>query len=335
MIDKVNNGLIHKIFSIHSENEFDALALEVFNHQLKENVVYRNYIQGLKVKPEMVTAITQIPFLPISFFKEFRVICGKDDKAGKVFTSSSTTSAIPSSHYVKDVNVYIESFRKGFSHFYGDVKEYCILALLPSYLEREGSSLVFMADDLIKNSNHPQSGFYMNNYEELVQVLKDVEQKGQKTLLLGVTYALLKLAEEHPMLLNNTIIMETGGMKGKREELPKSEVHNILKKAFGVNCIHSEYGMTELLSQGYSKGDGIFQTVPWMKVGIRDVNDPFDINFKQGRGAINIIDLANINSCSFIATDDMGVLHQNGSFEIAGRIDYSDIRGCNLMASEL
>jgi hypothetical protein len=251
-----------------------------------------------------------------------------------VFSSSTTTSGIPSRHFVKDISIYETSFRRGFEYFYGDIKEYCILALLPSYLEREGSSLVYMADVLIRDSKNPNSGFYIHEYEKLAATLKELEQKGQKTLLLGVTYALLKLAEEYPMLLKNTIIMETGGMKGKREELPKNEVHSILQKAFGLNSIHSEYGMTELLSQAYSVGQGIFRCPPWMRLLARDLNDPFNIG-TVGSGAINIIDLANINSCSFIATDDMGLLHKDANFEITGRVDYSDIRGCNLMAEDL
>lgn len=335
MPNRSNNVLISKIFSFRSQADFNTLALDVFKYQVEHNMVYKAYVQGLKINVDSVITINQIPFLPIAFFKSHKVICGSNDVFDKVFTSSSTTSAIPSSHYVKDIAVYTESFKKGFAHFYGNIKEYCILALLPSYLEREGSSLVYMTDSLIKDSGHNLSGFYMNNYTELVQVIKELEAHGQKTLLLGVTYALLKLAEEYPMQLKHTIIMETGGMKGRHEELPKNEVHGILKKAFGLTSIHSEYGMTELLSQGYSTGDGIFKSIPWMHIGIRDMDDPFAINFKSGRGAINIIDLANINSCSFIATDDIGVLHENGDFEISGRIDYSDIRGCNLMANEL
>ena len=329
------NAFIERIFSVQSKTEFDKLALDVFQFQYANNKVYGEYVDMLKKTPDSIKAIEDIPFLPISFFKTHEVICGDKTKYDKVFFSSTTTSSTPSRHFIKDSSIYVKSFRNGFEHFYGDIKDYCVLALLPSYIEREGSSLIFMAEDMIKCSGHAKSGFYMNNYKELVEAIEQLESQNQKILLLGVTYALLKLAEEHPILLKNTIIMETGGMKGKREELPKLEVHKILKRALGLNSIHSEYGMTELLSQAYSKGDGIFTCSPWMKVGVRDLYDPFKIDFKAGSGAINIIDLANINSCSFIATDDMGLLHDNGNFEVSGRIDYSDIRGCNLMAEEL
>jgi hypothetical protein len=328
------NALVDKIFSIQSKTEFEKIAVEVFQFQYDNNQVYHDYVNALGNKGD-VKAIKDIPFLPVSFFKTHGIISGNKAEYDKVFSSSTTTSTTPSRHFVKDISLYFESFRKCFAHFYGDIKGYCVLALLPSYLEREGSSLVFMAEDLIKTSGHAKSGFYMNNYKELIETLVELEKQGQQVLLLGVTYALLKLAEESPMPLKNTIIMETGGMKGKREELPKLEVHAILKKAFSVSHIHSEYGMTELLSQAYSKSEGVFNTSPWMQVGIRDIYDPLKVEFQPGSGAINIIDLANLNSCSFIATDDMGLLNKNGSFQITGRIDYSDIRGCNLMAEDL
>ncbi len=330
-----NNDISDKIFSVQSQVEFNDLALEIFRYQYAHNIVYQDYVKSIGRDVYAVKTINDIPFLPVSFFKTHTIICGDKTKYNKIFTSSSTTSSMPSRHFVKDISVYISSFRKGIRYFYKDINEYCVLALLPSYLEREGSSLVFMADDLIKQSGHEKSGFYMDNYSELVQTLRLLQDRNQKILLLGVTYALLKQAEEHPMMLKDTIIMETGGMKGRREELPRSEIHTILKKAFGVSAIHSEYGMTELLSQGYSKGEGIFKCPPWMRIGIREIDDPFNVSFTCGRGAINIIDLANIYSCSFIATDDVGTLQGNGDFEISGRIDYSDIRGCNLMASEL
>jgi len=329
------NAYIDTIFSIQSKNDFDKVALDIFRYQYEQNLVYHNYVNALGIKPESVKSVSDIPFLPISFFKSHEIICGNAKEYDKVFFSSTTTSGIPSKHFVKDVKVYEESFRKAFQYFYGDIKEYCVLALLPSYLEREGSSLVYMAEDLIRQSENSNSGFYLNNYSKLVETITILEKKGQKILLLGVTYALLKLAEEHPMLLKHTVIMETGGMKGKREELPKQQVHEILKKAFKLDVIHSEYGMTELLSQGYSKGNGLFNCPAWMKIGVRDLYDPMNVSFEKGKGAINIIDLANINSCSFIATDDMGLLNADGSFEVSGRIDYSDIRGCNLMAEEL
>lgn len=330
-----DNANLDKIFSIRVEADLEKKALEVFAFQYENNPVYHKYVNSLGISPSGVKQLTDIPFLPISFFKTHEVICGDSAKCDKVFYSSTTTSGTPSKHFIKDIKVYEESFRKGFAHFYGNIKEYCILALLPSYLEREGSSLVYMAEDMIKNSNNPNSGFYLHEYAKLAETIKQLEQKGQKVLLIGVTYALLKLAEEYPVPLKNTIVMETGGMKGKREELPKQEVHKILKDAFRLKVIHSEYGMTELLSQAYSKGGGMFNCPGWMKICIRDMYDPLQVNTEQGSGAINIIDLANINSCSFIATDDAGILHSDGSFEISGRIDYSDIRGCNLMAEDL
>ncbi len=331
------------IFQKPTEPEFEKLALEIFRYQFQNNKVYQEYVKALGIDISKIKALSAIPFLPISFFKSHKVICGEVKKNKTIFQSSSTTSDIPSKHIVEDVEIYKTSFRKGFELFYGDINEYCLLALLPSYLERGNSSLVYMVNDLIKDSQNPDSGFYMDNYEELVAKLKENEVKGKKTLLIGVTYALLKLAEGYPMDLKNTIIMETGGMKGRREELTRTEVHKKLADSFQLmaDSIHSEYGMTELLSQAYSKGKGVFQCVPWMKVLVRDIYDPFSIvgsgqwSVVSQSGAINIVDLANINSCSFIATDDLGVLYQNGDFEVAGRLDSSDIRGCNIMASEL
>ncbi len=324
-----------RIFKNLSESEFINLALEIFRLQYKNNKVYREYITMLGVDVTKIYSINQIPFLPISFFKSHEVVCGDGDKYNNIFRSSSTTSSIPSKHIVKDITLYRNSFRKGFDMFYGDIKQYCLLALLPSYLEREDSSLVFMVNDIIKDSQHPDSGFYMDNYSQLAEKLVENERKGQKTLLIGVTYALLKLAEKYPMSLQHTIIMETGGMKGRREELTRQEVHRILSGAFNVENIHSEYGMTELLSQAYSKGKEVFQCVPWMRVVIRDIYDPFRIGLINETGALNIIDLANIHSCSFIATEDSGIAYPNSYFEVAGRLDNSDIRGCNIMAAEL
>ncbi|MGB7393621.1 MAG: acyl transferase, partial [Pricia sp.] len=248
-----------------------------------------------------------------------------------VFTSSGTTGSLTSRHYVKDIGVYEKSFRKAFFHFYGSISEYCVLALLPSYLEREGSSLIYMVDDLIQKSGHPESGFYLNDLKGLKNQLVQLEASGTKTLLIGVSFALLDLAETYPLKLQNTIIMETGGMKGRRRELIRDELHHILKSAFGVDRIHSEYGMTELLSQAYSKGNGHFETPPWMKILIRDTEDPLTYQPIGKTGGINVIDLANRNSCAFIATQDLGKMHPNGSFEILGRFDHSDVRGCNLM----
>jgi len=318
-----------------SEKEFESLTLQLFRFQYENNKVYADYVNALDINVSGITKITEIPYLPISFFKSHQVICGDAEKPEQIFQSSSTTSDIPSSHFVKDISIYENSFRVGFKLFYGDISNYCLLALLPSYLERSNSSLVFMVDKLIKDTHNSGSGFYMSNYKELVDKIRLNEARGQRTLLIGVTYALLKLAEEYPMELRNTIIMETGGMKGRREELTKQEVHQVLSTAFKVEAIHSEYGMTELLSQAYSKEKGIFQCVPWMKVLIRDIYDPFHIGLVNETGAINIIDLANIYSCAFIATDDIGIAFPNGSFEVAGRLDNTDIRGCNIMAAEL
>ncbi|MGZ4034414.1 MAG: acyl transferase, partial [Bacteroidia bacterium] len=249
----------------------------------------------------------------------------------EIFTSSGTTGMIQSKHYVTDPDIYEKSYLEAFRLFYGDIEKQCVLALLPSYLERNGSSLIYMADDLIRKSKHPDSGFYLDNYDELIFKLKELESKDQKIILLGVTYALLDLIEKEKFHLKNTIVMETGGMKGKRKEMVREELHGILCEGFGLKVIHSEYGMTELLSQAYSKGNGIFNCPPWMRIIIRDTNDPFSFLPHTKSGGINIIDLANINSCSFIATQDLGKTFPDNSFEVLGRFDNSDIRGCNLL----
>jgi phenylacetate-coenzyme A ligase PaaK-like adenylate-forming protein len=282
------------------------------------------------LKPDInsITSIQDIPFLPIEFFKSHSII-SNDNPIEKTFTSSGTTGQDVSHHHITDLSIYTESFIRGFEHFYGTAEDYRILALLPSYLEREGSSLVYMCNRLIENSQHQESGFYLHNLEDLAKILSQKSEK--KTLLIGVSYALLDLAEQFPKQLENVIVMETGGMKGRRKEMIKSELHNVLKKAFQLNTIHSEYGMTELLSQAYSKSNGIFETPPWMKVIIRDTQDPFTILNHQQTGGINIIDLANINSCSFIATQDLGKTIDEYSFELKGRFELSDIRGCNLL----
>jgi phenylacetate-coenzyme A ligase PaaK-like adenylate-forming protein len=330
-----NDILVKKVFGIVSTAAFEETALEVFKWQYAQNKVYQNYVDAFGVKVSEVKNTGQIPYLPISFFKTHKVICGDALKGDIVFSSSATTGNIPSAHIVKDIEVYQRSYSAAFNQFYGDIKDYCILALLPSYLERKGSSLVFMAEDWIKQSSNPNSGFYLHNTDELKKKIDLLEKNGQKTILIGVTYALLDFAAEYPGPLKHTIVMETGGMKGKRKEMPREEVHAILKKAFNLDTIHSEYGMTELLSQAYSKGDGVFICPPWMQAVIRDIYDPFRTGLTEEGGAINIIDLANINSCSFIATDDAGIKHKDGSFQISGRLDQSDIRGCNLMAEEL
>lgn len=318
-----------KIFGIRNAAEFERIALEVFQYQARCVNVYSNFIQLLGVNPLDVDSLEKIPFLPISFFKTHNVIVTGQVPA-VTFTSSGTTGSETSRHLVSNVDVYTQSFRRAFAHFYGDIKDYCVLALLPAYLERTGSSLVFMANDLIEQSAHPQSGFYLNNLNALVSVLNEQNRKGQKTILLGVTFALLTLAEEFKLSLNSTTVMETGGMKGRRKEIVRQELHQILCNELGVNSIHSEYGMTELLSQAYSYGEGVFSCPPWMKILLRDPYDPLS-KFNQGSGAINVIDLANINSCSFIQTDDLGRLHADGTFEVLGRMDNSQIRGCNLL----
>ena len=318
------------IFNIQSEEDFTSAALEVFKHQFKNNKVYRSFCDLLYVHPSDVKTIEEIPFLPIQFFKTKKVLSSLD-KVEEIFTSSGTTGSITSKHFVTDINLYKESYLKGFLHFYGNIEDYVVLALLPNYLERKGSSLVFMVDDLIIKSKNIESGFYLNNLEELAKKLIELNQKGQKVLLIGVSFALLDLIEQQQFNLKNTIIMETGGMKGRRKELVREELHNTLKKGFGVDEIHSEYGMTELLSQGYSKGNGVFNCPPWMKILTRDTEDALTIQAKEKNGGINVIDLANYNSCSFIATQDLGKVYKNQTFEIIGRFDSSDIRGCNLM----
>ncbi len=308
---------------------FERMALELFQFQYDNNGVYKAFVNALHVKPWTVSRQTQIPFLPISFFKTHEVIT-RDFEPQAIFKSSGTTQSVYSSHMVKDLALYEKSFRNSFEAFYGKTNEWCILGLLPSYLERADSSLVYMVDQLIKDSAHPFSGFYLNEHEKLVSVLKEQEARSQKTLLIGVSFALLDLAEAFPIELKHTTVMETGGMKGRREEITREELHSILKNAFKVQQVHSEYGMTELLSQAYSKGEGVFQTPPWMKILIRDEEDPLNVK-TDGRGVINVIDLANIHSCCFIATDDAGKLNSDGSFEVLGRVDASDVRGCSLM----
>jgi phenylacetate-coenzyme A ligase PaaK-like adenylate-forming protein len=319
-----------KITSIHDEYEFNTLALEAFRFQYENISTYKSYCQQLNKHPENVKNINEIPFLPIEFFKTHNILLN-NKKQQITFTSSGTTGSQTSKHHVIDLTIYEHSFMQAFSHFYGNIEDYCILALLPSYIERGGSSLVYMANKLIKLSKHADSGFYLNNYEQLYEKLAALNKTTQKVLVLGVTYALLDMAERHPIPLQHTIIMETGGMKGQRKELVREELHSILCKAFGVKAIHSEYGMTELLSQAYSKGNGIFETPGWMKIRIRDTYDPFTYLGKNRSGGINVIDLANINSCCFIETKDIGKLYSDKTFTILGRFDQSDIRGCNLL----
>jgi hypothetical protein len=322
----------HKVFGVNRDN-LAALALEVFAFQSSYNPVYKEYLEALQVSPSSVSSIEQIPFLPVRFFKT-RDVQTTSFEPVTVFESSGTTGSINSRHRIRDLSLYEESFGKGFELFYGPVNDWCIIGLLPSYLERKNSSLVYMVDKLIRLSGHPQSGFYLNEYAQLFSLLAELEKRKQKTLLIGVTFALLDFAEQYPLALTYTVIMETGGMKGRREEMIRAEVHDRLKAAFQLPVIHSEYGMTELLSQAYSKGEGIFSCPPWMKLLARDEEDPFVVK-QTGKGTLNIIDLANIYSCSFIATDDAGHLFPDGSFEVLGRIDGSDLRGCSLMVAGL
>ncbi|GAA4246268.1 acyl transferase [Winogradskyella damuponensis] len=319
------------IFKITSRAEFDSLALDVFKFQFEHNKVYRSFCDLLYKHPSDVKCTSDIPFLPIQFFKSYDVL-STVQPIEKTFSSSGTTGSITSKHLVTDVKLYEDSYTKAFKHFYGDIEDYVVLALLPSYLERDGSSLIYMVNDLIDKSKQTESGFYLNNIEELAHTLKALETKKQKTLLIGVSFALLDLVEQFQLNLNHTTIMETGGMKGRRKEIIRQELHQILQTGFGVEQIHSEYGMTELLSQAYSKGNGIFECPPWMKILTRDTEDALTIQRPNKTGGINVIDLANINSCSFIATQDLGKVYDNGHFEIIGRFDNSDIRGCNLMA---
>ena len=321
---------IHDIFTISNQKQFDKIALKVFRFQYENNLVYREFCDFLKTDVQKVKSIEQIPFLPIQFFKSHSVI-STTNPIQTIFTSSGTTGMITSKHLVTDVSIYEESYRNGFSQFYGNIEDYVVLALLPSYLEREGSSLIHMVDDLIQLSNHPESGFYLHNYDELIEKIIQLDQSGQNVILIGVTYALLDLIEKHSFQLENTIIMETGGMKGKRKEMIREELHQQLCNGFGVKSIHSEYGMTELLSQAYSLGKGVFECPSWMQISIRDTEDALSYVREGKTGGINVIDLANINSCSFIATQDLGKKYSNGSFEVLGRFDHSDIRGCNLM----
>ena len=320
----------YSIFDLKSEISFKKKTLEIFKFQFDNNNVYRSFCELLCKHPSEINDINDIPFLPIDFFKTKAVITSNSN-IQQTFTSSGTTGSKTSKHHVKDLKLYENSFIKGFEQFYGSIDNYTILGLLPSYLERDGSSLVYMVNTMIEKSNSPKSGFYLKDLEKLRDTIFELESKKEKTLLIGVSYALLDLIESYEFKLEHTIIMETGGMKGNRKEMVKSELHSILKKGFGVEHIHGEYGMTEMLSQAYSKRDGFFSTANWMKVLIRDPEDNMTILTNGKCGGINIIDLANIHSCSFIATQDLGKVHSNGLFELLGRFDQSDIRGCNLM----
>lgn len=317
------------VFSIQNRIEFEEMALNIFQYQAIENKVYKSFIEHLGIDARLIDTINDIPFLPIEFFKTQEVVTG-NKAIEETFSSSGTTGMQQSKHLVTDRTWYEHSFNKAFELFYGNIKEYVILALLPSYLERDGSSLIYMCEHLIKKSEDERSGFYLNEFEKIKTIIEDNNGE-KKIILIGVTYALLDFAEQFPFQMYNCIVMETGGMKGRRKEMLREEVHQQLTKAFKLNSIHSEYGMTELLSQAYSNGNGIFRTPPWMKILIRETQDPFSYQQFNRSGGINIIDLANMNSCSFIATQDLGKLYPDERFEVLGRFDNADVRGCNLL----
>lgn len=321
-----------QIFEVNSPDGFNGLALIIFHFQYKKNPVYHKFVDFLRVDISQIGHYSQIPFLPIEFFKQHKILVD-DFQAEEVFLSSGTTGAQNSKHYVAKADVYTKSFTKGFEQFFGQPNDFVILALLPSYLEQSGSSLVYMSQKLIDLSGSPESGFYLNDYEKLAEVLSILHKKKRKVILLGVTYALLDLAEQFPGNFPDLFLVETGGMKGRRQEMIREDLHEKLKKAFGIKHVYSEYGMTELLTQAWSKGEGIFETPPWMKVLIRDVNDPISLLPEGKSGGINIIDLANLYSCSFIATSDLGKIipGKDGKFTVLGRFDNSDVRGCNLL----
>lgn len=328
----MNGSLLDKIFTVKDQIDFGNTAMLIFNYQYNKNPVYHDFVNHLQKDPAAITTFTEIPFLPVEFFRKHKIISG-DRPVEKIFESSGTTGDLTGRHYVCDTGLYTESFVSSFRLFYGDPEEYMIAAMLPSYTERDNSSLVYMADTLVRMSRNSLSGFYREQGDELVRNITYAREKGNKVLLLGVSFALLDLAEKKAPDLSGVIVMETGGMKGRRKEITRQELHKVLTEGFNVPVIHSEYGMTELMSQAYSKGEGIFYCPPWMKIVLRDTQDPLTLFTEAGRtGGINIIDLANIHSCSFIATGDLGRLHEDGGFEVLGRFDNSDIRGCNLLS---
>ena len=324
---KTSQDLIQSIFEPMSPEVFNETAIKIFLYQYENNQIYHKYVDYLAIQPNKIIHYSEIPFLPISFFKTHKIISGENNPV-KTFKSSGTTGQEQSCHYITDLNLYDKSLLNGFNYFYGDITEYCIIAVLPSY--HKDSSLIYMSSKLIEMTGRKESGFY-NDYDEVIKLLSELNEKKIKTILIGVSYALLEMAEKYSCSLYDTIIMETGGMKGRKKEMIREELHSVLKKSFKINSIHSEYGMTELLSQAYSFSNGIFRCPPWMKVLIREMNDPLSIIGTNKSGGINVIDFANINSCSFIATDDTGFLNEDSSFEVTGRIDFSDIRGCNLL----
>ncbi len=325
--------LENKVFSIKDEKDFTDLAIRIFNFQFFNNPVYEEFCRLIGKTPENVNKLVDIPFLPVEFFKNHDVLSHKEP-CDKLFLSSGTSNMQRSKHYVKKLSLYHKSFLKAFRQFYGNPEKYCILSLLPGYHENENSSLIYMVRELIRQSGHPDSGFYMEEKDQLIENLIALDQAGQPVILIGVSFALLSLAEKYSHSFNHLIVIETGGMKGRRKEITREELHTVLKNAFGLEQIHSEYGMAELLSQAYSLKDGFFYTPPWMQIFIREYYDPLSVGKIKRSGGINIIDLANLYTCSFIETKDIGRKHHDGSFEVLGRFDYSEIRGCNLMAMD-
>jgi hypothetical protein len=321
---------VNNIFSLDGDpGSFDKHCLELFRYQYDHNPVYRQWCELTGPDAAAVKTHRDIPALPIAFFKTHTITTGSFVPE-MVFESSGTTGANTSRHLVKDTDLYRESFLRCFRMFYGDIRNWCILGLLPAYLERQHSSLVFMVDELVRQSGHRNSGFYLDEYDALSGVLRKLEAQAQPVLLIGVTFGLLDFASTHSQNLRHTVVMETGGMKGRRKELTRAEVHHLLQTGLGIQNIHSEYGMTELLSQAYSAGQGRFRCPPWMKVLVRDEEDPLQVR-TIGRGLLQVIDLANVHSCAFIATEDVGTVYEDGSFEVWGRLDNSDIRGCSLL----
>ncbi len=344
LLFKINRFVTNNLFGfIHFKQHLTLLdqsfiddALQLFRKQSLENELYRNFISGLHIDPAEISTLSSIPFLPISFFKTHSVKTGIFEPV-RCFESSGTTGMINSKHCISNLDTYLENTVTIFKEYYGDPDQYCIIGLLPSYLERENSSLVSMVDHFIKLSKHPSSGFFLHDFKKLNEVLLHLESHQQKTILIGVTFALIDFVESFPMKLKYTIVMETGGMKGRKKELTRSELHHKLKQGFGVDAIHAEYGMTELLSQAYSSGDGIYNTSSRMKVLLRSTDDPFEI-WGEGEhimrmGVINVIDLANTDSVGFIATDDLARFMGDGRFELMGRVDNSDVRGCSLLTA--
>jgi phenylacetate-coenzyme A ligase PaaK-like adenylate-forming protein len=328
---EMNSGIQNRIFTISSLKEFHETALEIFHYQAENNSVYKDFIFNLGIKTESVRSPEEIPFLPIEFFRNHKVVTGAFSD-GVVFESSGTTGTTKARHHVTDLSIYEESFLTGFRYFYGDPADYFFAGLLPSYVERGNSSLVYMVEKLINTSSDRRSGFFMDETSKLITTLQTVRNENRKCILIGVSFALLDLAEKQSPDLSEIIVVETGGMKGRRKEITREELHATLKKGLNIRSVHSEYGMTELLSQAWSKGDGLFYSPPWMKIILRDTGDPLSITGRYGTtGGINVIDLANINSCSFIATSDLGKIYKDGRFEVLGRFDSSDIRGCNLL----